>query len=346
MPNVPDLTGFTIMLVISTSCLVPLIRFSDRKKRITTRCIIVFLAVGIYLAVVIPEIKTIPSTEDEIVYITDTGEKYHSGNCQHLWKSRIPITLEDAIEKGFTDCLHCVTPAYRTEDIQISFSDLYPKGSLMYTGLAVLAIIAYFGLHFILSCLLDRHKEKQENRRIAISNTNDNKAPLQDTPLVMPVLDNPPERQICEALWRSVAFFRKQTGMSANIDADTYLWATMFYVIAKQIRHQEIVDKIYSHFGSAIRCELQNFDVPCGTPLVRRIDECYTKIEKPLNASGINPRNKDEINQLWSYLYAWTSSNGCQLPNDPSAFYCTVILTRAFVSSLIKEVEYNKPLQK
>lgn len=45
--------------------------------------------------------------EDTIVYITRTGTKYHNGNCRYLSKSKIPITLKEAVERGYGPCSVC-----------------------------------------------------------------------------------------------------------------------------------------------------------------------------------------------------------------------------------------------
>lgn len=44
------------------------------------------------------------------VYITNTGEKYHSDGCQYLSKSKIPISLSDAKARGYTPCSRCGPP--------------------------------------------------------------------------------------------------------------------------------------------------------------------------------------------------------------------------------------------
>jgi hypothetical protein len=44
------------------------------------------------------------------VYITDTGEKYHRGNCRYLSHSKHAISLEDAIAQGYTPCKICKPP--------------------------------------------------------------------------------------------------------------------------------------------------------------------------------------------------------------------------------------------
>lgn len=44
------------------------------------------------------------------VYITETGEKYHRSGCQYLRKSKIPISLGKAVERGYSRCSKCNPP--------------------------------------------------------------------------------------------------------------------------------------------------------------------------------------------------------------------------------------------
>lgn len=44
---------------------------------------------------------------ETIVYITETGTKYHAWGCQYLDDSAIPISKEEAIEQGYTACSVC-----------------------------------------------------------------------------------------------------------------------------------------------------------------------------------------------------------------------------------------------
>jgi Predicted hydrolase (metallo-beta-lactamase superfamily) len=44
------------------------------------------------------------------VYITNTGEKYHTDGCQYLRKSKIEITLKDAKSQGYSPCSKCHPP--------------------------------------------------------------------------------------------------------------------------------------------------------------------------------------------------------------------------------------------
>ena len=47
---------------------------------------------------------------DTIVYITRTGAKYHRDGCRSLAKSRIPITLGEAVKRGYGPCKICKPP--------------------------------------------------------------------------------------------------------------------------------------------------------------------------------------------------------------------------------------------
>ncbi|MDK2866179.1 MAG: hypothetical protein PWP51_20 [Clostridiales bacterium] len=46
-----------------------------------------------------------------IVYITRTGECYHTGSCYHLRLSKIKTTLEKAKADGYRPCSHCRPPS-------------------------------------------------------------------------------------------------------------------------------------------------------------------------------------------------------------------------------------------
>ncbi len=44
---------------------------------------------------------------DPIVYITDTGTKYHRDGCRYLSESKIAIRLSEAIIRGYEPCSVC-----------------------------------------------------------------------------------------------------------------------------------------------------------------------------------------------------------------------------------------------
>ena len=43
-------------------------------------------------------------TEQVTVYVTKTGDKYHTSTCQYLSKSKIAISLEEAKQSGYEPC--------------------------------------------------------------------------------------------------------------------------------------------------------------------------------------------------------------------------------------------------
>lgn len=69
------------------------------KKRTILALILVLLAVFVLAA---PASTT--------VYITKTGEKYHASGCRSLAKSKIAITLGEAVERGYEPCKVCDPP--------------------------------------------------------------------------------------------------------------------------------------------------------------------------------------------------------------------------------------------
>ena len=55
----------------------------------------------------------------QTVYITNTGEKYHSSGCRYLSKSKNSISLSDALNQGYEACKVCKpTQTVKTESKQ------------------------------------------------------------------------------------------------------------------------------------------------------------------------------------------------------------------------------------
>ena len=46
-------------------------------------------------------------TDEHIVFVTKSGEKYHEAGCSYLSDSSIPVTLEQAIQEGKEPCSRC-----------------------------------------------------------------------------------------------------------------------------------------------------------------------------------------------------------------------------------------------
>lgn len=63
----------------------------------------------ISLLILINLVSAFAANGSETVYITRTGEKYHSAGCGYL-KSSIETTLEEAVSEGYTPCSKCSPP--------------------------------------------------------------------------------------------------------------------------------------------------------------------------------------------------------------------------------------------
>src|SRR5258708_2147280 len=46
----------------------------------------------------------------QTVYITNTGQKYHTGGCRYLSKSKIAIELKNAVNQNYVACKVCGPP--------------------------------------------------------------------------------------------------------------------------------------------------------------------------------------------------------------------------------------------
>lgn len=52
-----------------------------------------------------PVVENVPI--GRVVYIADTGKKYHSNGCRYLNKSKTEISYDDAVARGYTACKVC-----------------------------------------------------------------------------------------------------------------------------------------------------------------------------------------------------------------------------------------------
>jgi endonuclease G len=50
------------------------------------------------------------AARDTVVYITNTGEKYHTERCASVKNSKISISLGEAVSKGYDPCKRCKPP--------------------------------------------------------------------------------------------------------------------------------------------------------------------------------------------------------------------------------------------
>jgi hypothetical protein len=49
-------------------------------------------------------------TESITVYVTTKGKNYHRDGCKLLWRSKNPLTLKEALAKGYKRCAQCKPP--------------------------------------------------------------------------------------------------------------------------------------------------------------------------------------------------------------------------------------------
>lgn len=60
---------------------------------------------------ILPVQYQLDQNQQATVFVTATGQKYHSANCRYLSKSKIPISLKDAKARGYGPCSVCRPPA-------------------------------------------------------------------------------------------------------------------------------------------------------------------------------------------------------------------------------------------
>jgi hypothetical protein len=67
----------------------------------------IFRTTVLFLFLVLLQGCAFSQTDDQTVYITRTGNKYHKSTCQYLKHSRIGVRLSIAKEQGYTPCSAC-----------------------------------------------------------------------------------------------------------------------------------------------------------------------------------------------------------------------------------------------
>lgn len=74
------------------------------KRIILVVCVLFFVSASVF--------TVSADNGSTIVYVTDSGEKYHSAGCRYLSRSQNSITLEDAVDNGYSPCSRCNPPVY------------------------------------------------------------------------------------------------------------------------------------------------------------------------------------------------------------------------------------------
>ena len=71
------------------------------------KIIAIILSVSILFACGCSSNKAVKNSPEITVYITKTGDCYHRANCSYLKKSKIAISLKNAIDEGYSRCSKC-----------------------------------------------------------------------------------------------------------------------------------------------------------------------------------------------------------------------------------------------
>ena len=79
-------------------------------KNMNRRLIAIIASFAILVNICVPAKVTYAASGDAVVYITKTGECYHSSGCSSLKKSKIETTLQSAIDRGYRACSKCKPP--------------------------------------------------------------------------------------------------------------------------------------------------------------------------------------------------------------------------------------------
>ncbi|CAD8192990.1 unnamed protein product [Paramecium pentaurelia] len=57
-------------------------------------------------SIVHPKVSNFDESQN-IVFITKSGVKYHNAQCNYLNNSKTPLTIREALKRGFTSCQRC-----------------------------------------------------------------------------------------------------------------------------------------------------------------------------------------------------------------------------------------------
>lgn len=155
MRSYVDFPSILLILVIAMVSL--MLRNCTGKKGAIIRLVVILLSLACLAALLFLYLSPIQANGDEIVFITDTGSKYHAEGCRHL-HSCVPIRLDDAVAEGYGDCAHCLTPKYVPETYYPTIADLLPPEGIEFAGLFLLSLAMLFAIFFVAYWLTLRHR--------------------------------------------------------------------------------------------------------------------------------------------------------------------------------------------
>ena len=133
-------------------------------------------------------------------------------------------------------------------------------------------------------------------------------------------------------LWECIDIIEYRAGCTIPFRSKAYLWAAYFYVFAKTIRSQSIVDELYSKF---IQDAKEHFGPrTVGIDPYIALHNAYKQIAPILNSSEIEPRTSDGRARLWSFICQWVYFPNESMDVASRRFILDCIQIRFFVSKL------------
>ena len=76
-------------------------------KIVKQRIFSIIMVMTVLTGILLPAPTVNAASGDTTVYVTKSGDKYHSDGCSSLKKSKISIALKDAVAKGYSPCSKC-----------------------------------------------------------------------------------------------------------------------------------------------------------------------------------------------------------------------------------------------
>lgn len=81
-------------------------------EKLTKRLLLALAMVGVAIATMATvKIDAHAAKGTTTVYVSTTNVDYHADGCKNLGKDKIPVSLNDAVTLGFTQCKSCKAPA-------------------------------------------------------------------------------------------------------------------------------------------------------------------------------------------------------------------------------------------
>lgn len=167
MYKFPDLTGVTFGILFLAIVLIPQVRTHRQKITWSIRIGIAFVAILSIAIILRVNLQPIKENGDVTVCVTDTGTKYHSEECRHLYNSSHSTSLKAAVNHGYRKCSNCSSPVYIKETIIPTLQNLFPSVTLKNLSIVSLAIMANLLIIFLpyyISKLIKKIQHSKPNR--------------------------------------------------------------------------------------------------------------------------------------------------------------------------------------